>query len=91
MYTVNKHQDQVDRLDVASVRLTEEERKFLASLVDDGIYASISDALKAGIYQLMMVHQLKAVTWKTRADVRAHFDKRPKNLQGLEDVHDEDD
>jgi Arc/MetJ-type ribon-helix-helix transcriptional regulator len=91
MYTVNQHQDRVDRLDVASVRLTEEERKFLAGLVEDGTYASISDALKAGIYQLMRVHQLKDVTWKTRAEVRAHFEKKPKKLRGLEDVHDEDD
>jgi Arc/MetJ-type ribon-helix-helix transcriptional regulator len=77
-------------MDVASVRLTEDERKFLASIVVDGTYASISDALKAGIYQLMKVHQLKEVTWKTRADVRAHFDLKPKRLRGLEDVHDED-
>ena len=91
MYTVNQHQDRMDRMDVASVRLTEDERKFLASIVVDGTYASISDALKAGIYQLMKVHQLKEVTWKTRADVRAHFDPKPKRLRGLEDVHDEDD
>ena len=91
MYTVNNVSIRVDHVEVASVRLTEEERKFLASIVEEGIYASISDALKAGIYHLMKEHQLKDSPWKDRADVRGFFNKREKKLRGLEDVHDEED
>lgn len=76
---------------VASVRLTEEEKQFLETLVAKGLYASISEALKAGIYELMQEEKLKTLPWKTRDEVRAYFSKKEQKLKGLEELHDEED
>ncbi|MGC9778852.1 MAG: type II toxin-antitoxin system ParD family antitoxin [Candidatus Heimdallarchaeota archaeon] len=76
-------------MEVASVRLTEEERQFLEVLVAKGRYSSISEALKAGLYELMQEEKLKELPWKSRAEVRKYFSKR--KVKGLEDLHDEED
>jgi len=80
-----------DAMDVASVRLNEDEKKFLESLVAKGRFTSISEALKAGIYELMQKEKFKSLPWKTRSDVRAYFSKKQQKLQGLEALHDEED
>ncbi len=74
---------------ITSVKLTEEEQKFLEGLVAKGKYSSISEALKAGIYELMQEEQ-KDVSWKTRSEVRNYFTKKDKKLKGLEDLHHEE-
>ncbi|MCF2142095.1 MAG: ribbon-helix-helix domain-containing protein [Candidatus Heimdallarchaeota archaeon] len=78
-------------MEVASVRLTKEEKKFLEELVIKGKYSSISEALKAGIYELMQEERLAKLPWKTRSEVRRYFAKKERKLQGLEEIHDEDD
>ena len=77
-------------MEVASVRLTEEERRFLEQLVTKGKYSSISEALKAGIYELMREEKLKKIPWKTRTDVRKYFSEKEKKSKGLEALHDEE-
>ncbi len=78
-------------MEVASVRLNDEEKKFLETLIAKGRYSSISDALKAGLYELMQEEKLKSLPWKTRSEVRAYFSKKQQKLQGLEALHDEED
>ena len=78
-------------MEVASVRLTEEEKQFLEALVAKGRYSSISEALKAGLYELMQEEKLKKLPWKSRVEVREYFVKRKKQLKGLEDLHSEED
>ncbi|HUU79323.1 MAG TPA: hypothetical protein VMX55_13340 [candidate division Zixibacteria bacterium] len=78
-------------MEVASVRLSEEEKKFLEELVLKGKYSSISEALKAGIYELMQEEKLKELPWKSREEVREYFSKKEKKLKGLEDLVDEED
>ncbi len=78
-------------MEVASVRLTEEERQFLEQLVAKGKYTSISEALKAGLYELMREEKLKEIPWKSRTEVRKYFSKKEKKLKGLEALHYEED
>mgnify|MGYP000694252997 CR=1 FL=1 len=78
-------------MEVTSVRLTKKELQFLEQLIAKGKYASISEALKAGLYELMREEQLKEVLWQTRAEVRAHFAKKERKLKGFEASHDEED
>ncbi|MBD3408002.1 MAG: hypothetical protein GF411_17915 [Candidatus Lokiarchaeota archaeon] len=75
---------------VSSVRLTEEEKAFLERLVAEGRFESISEALKAGIYQLMREEKLQQVPWQTCDDVRRYFADREKKLKGLEEEHEEE-
>jgi Arc/MetJ-type ribon-helix-helix transcriptional regulator len=78
-------------MEVASVRLTDEEKRFLEQLVAKGKYSSISEALKAGIYELMREEKLKTIPWKSRTEVRKYFTKKEKRLKGLEALHYEED
>lgn len=78
-------------LEVASVRLTTEEKEFLDRLIAEGKYKSVSEALKAGLYELMREHHLNKLPWRTREEVRRHFSKKRKKLRGLEALHDEED
>ena len=78
-------------MEVASVRLTEEERRFLEQLVAKGKYTSISEALKAGLYELMREEKLKEIPWKSRTEVRKYFSAKEKSLKGLEALHYEED
>jgi Arc/MetJ-type ribon-helix-helix transcriptional regulator len=78
-------------MEVASVRLTEEERRFLEQLVAKGKYASISEALKAGLYELIREEKLKEIPWKSRSEVRKYFSEKEKKLKGLEALHYEED
>jgi Arc/MetJ-type ribon-helix-helix transcriptional regulator len=78
-------------MEVASVRLTEEERRFLEQLVAKGKYSSISEALKAGLYELMREEKLKEIPWKSRTEVRKYFSEKEKTLKGLEALHYEED
>lgn len=78
-------------MEVASVRLTKKEKQFLEQLVAKGKYASISEALKAGLYELMREETLKEIPWKTRAEVREYFSKKKKKIKGLEAQHLEED
>lgn len=75
---------------VSSVRLTDDEKNFLERLVKEGKYESISDALKAGIYELMREEKIERLPWTTCEEVRKHFSQKSKKLRGLEDVHEED-
>jgi len=78
-------------MEVASVRLTDEEKRFLEQLVMDGKFASISEALKAGLYELMREEKLKTIPWKSRSEVRKYFSNRKKITKGLEVIHHEED
>lgn len=78
-------------MEVASVRLTEEERRFLEQLVAKGKYSSISEALKAGLYELMREEKLKEIPWKSRTEVRKYFSEKEKTLKGLEALHYQED
>ncbi len=78
-------------MEVASVRLTDEERRFLEQLVAKGKYSSISEALKAGLYELMREEKLKEIPWKSRTEVRKYFSEKEKTLKGLEALHYEED
>jgi putative addiction module CopG family antidote len=78
-------------MEVASVRLTEEERRFLEQLVASGKYSSISEALKAGLYELMREEKLKENPWKSRTEVRKYFSEKERKLKGLEALHYEED
>ena len=78
-------------MEVASVRLSEEEKRFLEQLVAKGKYSSISEALKAGIYELMREEKLKEIPWRTRTEVRKYFSQKEKKLKGLEALHYEED
>ena len=78
-------------MEVASVRLNEEEKRFLEQLVAKGKFSSISEALKAGIYELMREEKLKEIPWKSRAEIREYFSKKEKKLKGLEALHVEED
>ena len=78
-------------MEVASVRLTEEEKKFLEQLVAEGKFSSISEALKAGLYELMREEKLKEIPWKSRVEVRKYFSTKKKKLKGLEAIHHEED
>ena len=78
-------------MEVASVRLNEEEKRFLEQLVAKGKFGSISEALKAGIYELMREEKLKEIPWKSRVEVREYFSKKEKKLKGLEVLHVEED
>lgn len=78
-------------MEVASVRLTKEERRFLEQLVAKGKYSSISEALKAGLYELMREEKLKEIPWKSRTEVRKYFSEKEKTLKGLEALHYEED
>ncbi len=78
-------------MEVASVRLNEEEKRFLEQLVAKGKFSSISEALKAGIYELMREEKLKEIPWKSRAEIRTYFSKKEKKLKGLEALHVEED
>lgn len=60
------------------LRLTEEERRFLEQLVARGKYASISEALKAGLYELMREEKSKEIPWKSRTEVRKYFSEKEK-------------
>lgn len=75
---------------VSSVRLTEDEKAFLERLVKEGKYHSISEALKAGIYEMMQNEQSENISWKSFDEVRSYFSKKKKKLKGLEDVHEEE-
>jgi len=79
------------KLEVASVRITEEEKRFLEQLISQGKFSSVSEALKAGLYELMKEERLKRVPWKTRDEVRKYFYGRKRIIKGLEDLHDEED
>jgi Arc/MetJ-type ribon-helix-helix transcriptional regulator len=74
-------------MEVASVRLSEEEKRFLEQLVAKGKYSSISEALKAGINELMREEKLKEIPWRTRTEVRKYFSQKEKKLKGLEALH----
>ncbi len=76
-------------MSVASVRLTEDEKAFLERLVREGKFESISDALKAGIYELLREEQLECLPWKTYEETRRYFAKK-KKLRGVEEGHDEE-
>ena len=78
-------------MEVASVRLTDEERRFLEQLVAKGKYSSISEALKAGLYELMREEKLKEIPWKSRTELRKYFSEKDKKLKGLEALHFEED
>lgn len=78
-------------MEVASVRLTDEEKKFLEELVAKGKFSSISEALKAGLYELMREEKLQEIPWKTRAEVREFLSKKETKMKGLEDLHVEED
>jgi Arc/MetJ-type ribon-helix-helix transcriptional regulator len=60
-------------------------------MVEEGKYQSISDALKAGIYELMREEQLKSIPWSSCQEVREYFAKKKRKLKGLEEIHDEED
>ena len=77
-------------MEVASVRLTEEEKRFLEQLVIEGKYSSISEALKAGLYELIREEKLKEIPWKSRSDVRKYFSQIKRKTKGLEDLHNEE-
>ena len=77
-------------VDVASVRLTVEEKEFLERLIAEGKYKSISEALKAGLYELMREHQMNNLPWKNREEVRHYFSTKKRKLRGLEDLHNEE-
>ncbi|HME55042.1 MAG TPA: hypothetical protein VKM55_22745 [Candidatus Lokiarchaeia archaeon] len=53
--------------------MSSEEKKFLDHVVEEGIYNSISDALKAGVYQLVKEYRLKDVPWTNREEVELKF------------------
>ncbi|MFQ5833676.1 MAG: hypothetical protein ACE5H4_13290 [Candidatus Thorarchaeota archaeon] len=72
------------------MRLTEDEKAFLERLVKEGKYQSISEALKAGIYEMMQNEQSASIPWKSFDEVRRYFSKKEKKLKGLEDVHEEE-
>ncbi len=72
-----------------SIELTKEERKFLEELVAKGKYSSISEAVRAGIQELMQEEQLEG-SWTTREEVRKYFGKKEKKVRGLEDLHHEE-
>lgn len=78
-------------MEIASVRLNPNEKKFLDKLVKEGIYKSVSDALKAGIYQLINDYKQKQLPWKNRDEVREYFGKKTNKIHGLEDLHVEED
>ena len=84
---VNRVNYDGDKMEVASVRLSEEEKQFLEQLVINGKYASISEALKAGIHELMREAKLEKIPWKSRDEVRKYFSKKEKQLKGLEALH----
>ncbi|MHA1930738.1 MAG: ribbon-helix-helix domain-containing protein [Candidatus Thorarchaeota archaeon] len=75
---------------VSSVRLTDAEKAFLEKLVKEGKYQSLSEALKAGIYEMMQNEQMENIPWRTCDEIRIYFAKKPKKLRGLEEVHDEE-
>lgn len=75
---------------VSSVRLTDDEREFLEKLVKEGKYQSLSEALKAGIYEMMQNEQIEGTPWKTCDEIRTYFAKKRKMLRGLEEGHDEE-
>ena len=77
-------------METASVRLTPGEKKLLEKLVEEGVYKSLSEAIKAGIYQLLNEYKQGRFPWKNRDEVRAYFEKRDKRTRGLEDLHDEE-
>ena len=78
-------------MEVASVRLSEEEKQFLEQLIAEGKYSSISDALKAGLYELIREEKLKEIPWKTRAEVLEYFSKKDRKVTGLDELHFEED
>ncbi len=76
---------------VASVRLTREEREFLERLIAEGRFSSISEALKAGIRELMLEDRVKSLPWKSFDEVRAYFSQKKERTRGLEEIYDEED
>ncbi|MCF2137034.1 MAG: ribbon-helix-helix domain-containing protein [Candidatus Thorarchaeota archaeon] len=76
---------------VASVRLTKEEQEFLERLVAEGVFSSISEALKAGVRELMQEEKIKSLRWKTFDETRTYFAKKKTHKRGLEDDHNEED
>ncbi len=76
---------------VASVRLTKEEREFLERLIAEGRFSSISEALKAGIRELMLEEMVRSLRWKNFDEVRAYFSQKKKRTRGLKETHDEED
>ncbi|MDF1539998.1 MAG: ribbon-helix-helix domain-containing protein [Candidatus Thorarchaeota archaeon] len=88
-HVYSKHKNGID-MGVSSVRLTEDEKAFLERLVKEGRFQSISEALKAGIYEMMREEQLERLPWRTCEEVRSYFTQHKKKLRGLEDDHEED-
>lgn len=76
-------------MEVASVRLNDQEKEFLTQLISEGKYQSASDVLKAGLRKLMLEEKKKTSKWKNRREVREYFSSKPSNLHGLEEIHDE--
>lgn len=77
-------------LDVASVRLTDEEREFIERLIAMGKFNSVSETLKAGLHELVRKETMKNLPWKTRMEVRRHFAAKERKIKGLEELHDEE-
>jgi len=77
-------------MEVASVRLSEEEKQFIEQLITQGKFSSVSEALKAGLNELMREEKLKEVPWKTRSEMRKYFSNKERKMKGLEELHDEE-
>ena len=76
-------------MEVASVRLTKQEKEFLTQLIAEGKYNSASDVLKAGLRKLILEEKKKTSRWKNRDEVRKYFSSKPSKFHGLEEIHDE--
>ena len=73
------------------MRLTKEEKEFIDRLIAEEKYSSVSEALKAGLYELMREYRSSKLPWSTRAEVRRYFAQKGRTLKGLEALHDEED
>jgi putative addiction module CopG family antidote len=78
-------------MEVASVRLSDEEKRFIEQLIAQGKYSSVSEVLKAGLYELMGEEKLKQTPWQSREEVRRYFVDKIRRVKGLEDIHVEED
>jgi len=77
-------------MEVASVRLTDQEKEFIERLIATGKYKSISETLKAGLHRLYHKEIIDQLPWKSRTEVRRHFGTKKRKLRGLEELHDEE-
>jgi Arc/MetJ-type ribon-helix-helix transcriptional regulator len=77
-------------MEVASVRLTDEEKEFIERLIAAGKFRSVSETLKAGLHELIRKESIRDLPWKTRMETRRHFAARERRIRGLEELHNEE-